>query len=155
MELIRRVPSDVLAGYLADWDWLSDLEGLVPFAVTAFGDVLLTGPDGVWFLDTLEGGVSRKWADLDAAQASLATEEGASQYLLDGLVDAALRGGVAPGPDQVLAFTVPPVIGGELAPENVTALDLVVALSISGQLHRQVKDLPPGTPISGVTLDEG
>lgn len=155
MDLIRRVPSDELTRHLADWDWLPGLDALEPFAVTAFGDVLLTGPDGVWFLDTLEGKLSREWDSLDAAQAALATEEGRDQYLLESLVHGALRHGVDPAPDQVLAFTVPPVIGGELTPENVSALDLVVALSISGQLHRQVKDLPPGTRISGFTVDEG
>ena len=152
MELVRTVASDVLARHLADWMWLPELEGLAPFAVTAFGDVFLSSDDGVWFLDTIEGRVERKWDDRDALRAELDTEEGRSTYLLDGLVDGAVRHGVAPGPDQVLSFTVPPVLGGPLEVENVSALDLAVALSVTGQLHRQVKDLPPGTPVSGVSI---
>ena len=102
MELVRTVASDVLARHLADWMWLPELEGLAPFAVTAFGDVFLSSDDGVWFLDTIEGRVERKWDDHDALRAELETENGRSTYLLDGLVDGALRHGVAPGPDQVL-----------------------------------------------------
>jgi hypothetical protein len=32
-------------------------------------------------------------------------------------------------------------------------MDFDVALTIAGQLHRQVRDLPPGTRISGFTVD--
>jgi hypothetical protein len=36
--------------------------------------------------------------------------------------------------------------------DNVETLDFVVGLSIAGQLHEQISDLPPRTRISGLTL---
>jgi hypothetical protein len=59
---------------------------------------------------------------------------------------------VAPGATEVLTFKIPPVLGGAIEVENIAALDYVVASSIAGQLHRQVKDLPPGTAVSGFTI---
>lgn len=38
---------------------------------------------------------------------------------------------------------------------NIEAIGFVVSISILGQLHRQVRDLPPGTRISGFTFDDG
>lgn len=37
--------------------------------------------------------------------------------------------------------------------ENVELSDFVAATHIAGQIHQQIKDLPPGTPISGVSLN--
>jgi len=36
--------------------------------------------------------------------------------------------------------------------DNVEVIDFVVSLNIAGQIHEQVRDLPPGTPISGITI---
>jgi hypothetical protein len=34
-------------------------------------------------------------------------------------------------------------------------VDFVVALNLAGQIDEQVKLLPPGTPITGTTLNNG
>ena len=69
-----------------------------------------------------------------------------------GLVKAASDTGLLPGADQVLSFKVPPVLGGELAPANLELADFVVAVNLAGQIHEQVRSLPPGTPITGITI---
>lgn len=153
MQLIRRFPADLLARALQDWQWLIGLAGKTPIVTSAFGDVFLQGEDGVWFLDTLEGSLSREWESAIALQQQLNTDEGQDRFLLGGLVEAASRSGLAPGDGQILSFTIAPVLGGQIDVTNVEVTDLVVALSIAGQLHRQVKDLPPGTSISGFALE--
>jgi hypothetical protein len=42
--------------------------------------------------------------------------------------------------------------GAALNADDVETLDFVVGLSIAGQLHEQISDLPPRTRISGLTL---
>jgi hypothetical protein len=61
--------------------------------------------------------------------------------------------GLAPGNDQVLSFKVPPVLGGELSTENLEVADFVVSVNVAGQIHDQVRLLPPGAPIAGITID--
>jgi hypothetical protein len=47
----------------------------------------------------------------------------------------------------------PPALGGAVDLENVELSDFVLATNIAGQIHQQIKDLPSGTPISGVSLN--
>ena len=35
----------------------------------------------------------------------------------------------------------------------MTVSDFVVTVNIAGQIHEQIKDLPPGTKISGLTIE--
>lgn len=117
-----------------------------------FGDVFLQGTDGVWFLDTLEGTLTMRWPDAAALQADLNTAEGQDRYLLGGLAVAAQRQGIVPGPAQILTFSILPALGGQISADNVEAMDYAVASSICGQISQQLKNLPPGTKISGFTL---
>ena len=119
-----------------------------------FGDVFLQGSDGVWFLDSIEGTLALRWPDVHALQALLNTPEGQDQFLLGSIAIAAQERGLAAGPAEIFTFTVHPALGGPISAENVETMDYVVASSICGQLRLQLKDLPPGTPITGFALDE-
>ena len=153
MELIRRFPSDLVGRALADWNWLPDLGGKVPMFTSWFGDVFLSGEDGIWFLDTLEGTLTHQWPDALSLQAALNTLEGQDQFLMGGLAQAALAAGLSPTDIQVLSFKILPVIGGSFDVDNIEVSDLEVSLPIMGQVHRQLKDLVPGTKIAGFTVD--
>jgi hypothetical protein len=110
--------------------------------------------EGVWFLDTIEGTLTREWNNPAELQDALNTIEGEDRFLLGGLVHAASEAGIEPSESEVLSFKVPPILGGQFEADNVAACDFEVALSIAGQLHRQLKDVPPGTTVSGFSLDQ-
>jgi len=69
-----------------------------------------------------------------------------------GLAMAAFNAGLLPNDRQVLSFKVMPALGGSFELQNIEVSDFVVTLSIAGQIHRQIKDLPPGTAISGIQI---
>jgi hypothetical protein len=154
MELIRRFDDETFARGLADWQWLLGDRPLRPLAASMFGDVFLQGDDGIWFLDSLEGTLTLQWSDGLALQAALNTEEGQDQFLLAGLAIGARERGIDPGPEQVFMFNTPPALGGEISADNVHAMDFVVAASLCGQMAAQIRDLAPGTQISGFTFKE-
>jgi hypothetical protein len=150
--LTKTFSEDSYRRALEDWAWLP-VEGKRPFLASLFGDIFLEDESGIWMLDALEGSLSRVFSDRQQMAAVLNTEEGSDHHLLAGLALAAERRlGLVPGPDQVLAWRVPPVLGAPTAIENLQLMDFEVYLSIQGQLHRQVKDLPPGTKITGFTV---
>lgn len=62
--------------------------------------------------------------------------------------------GMELGPDQVFSWQVPPALGGELTVENVGIVSPRVHFSLSGQLHRQVADMPEGARITGFQIAE-
>jgi hypothetical protein len=154
LELVRNFSDDDVVRALDGWQWLDGLEGLLPWFASPFGDLFLVdGQDGVWYLDLIEGALTRPWEDRDACLAALATTDGLDTYLLAGLAEAAVAAGIVAGADEVLAFTLPPVVGGQMTVDNLTTIPFVVGVDIAGQIHQQVKDLPPGTPISGFTIE--
>ncbi|MFT4588810.1 MAG: hypothetical protein ACI9VS_000879 [Candidatus Binatia bacterium] len=83
-----------IAEALEDWAWIG-LEGKKPILTTAFGDVFLEDPAGIWFLDTLEGRLELVCATLPEFESLLSTTEGKDRYLLAGFVEAAAIEGMA------------------------------------------------------------
>lgn len=152
MELVRTFSPSHYAKALAAWAW-TGVAGKEPLCTSLFGDVFLSAPDGVWWLDTLEGTLSRPWETTEQLRAALATDDGQDHYLLGGLALEAAQRGLTPGPDQVYGFKVPPRLGGTVSADNIEVVDFVVGLDVLGQIHEQVSQLPPGTTISGITVD--
>jgi hypothetical protein len=153
VELIKRFTPEQFERALESWAWL-DLSGKTPRLASAFGDVFLEGGGAFWFLDSVEGTLTRTWETGDQLQSQLNTPEGQDRYLLAGLAAAADRAGLVLGTDQVYDFTVPPILGGQFATDNLKVMDFVIALHLSGQLLQQVKEMPPGARVSGFRLEE-
>jgi hypothetical protein len=153
VELVRRFSHEQMVRALDGWLWLPDLSGLRPWFASPFGDLfLLDGAEAVWYLDLIEGSVSRTWDDTEACRAALRTVDGLDRYLLAGLAEAARERGVNAGSTEVLCFNVPPVLGGPMTADDIQTIDFVVGVDIAGQVHQQVKDMPPGTQISGFEI---
>lgn len=152
LELTKILADEQFRRGLASWGFV-DLQGKRPFMVSLFGDVFLDSDEGIWFLDTIEGTLERRWWTRDELTATLAEPAGQDQYLLGGLALAAKRRGLILGADEVYSFTPPPVLGGSFDVENIRVIDVVVALDVAGQIHDEVRVLRPGTIVSGVAVD--
>jgi hypothetical protein len=152
MELLRTFPPEAYTAALEAWAWLP-VDGKAPICTSPFGDVFLEAADGIYILDLLEGSLSRAFADRQAMQDALSTADGQDQFLLAGLALGAERTGVTAGPAEVYSFKVAPFLGGPISVDNIEVMDFVVYVNLSGQLHQQVAALPPGTRISGITID--
>lgn len=55
--------------------------------------------------------------------------------------------------EEVYSPIIPLVLNGQLTVENYTPSRWDAHLNAMGQIHRQVKDLPPGTPITKIHVD--
>jgi hypothetical protein len=137
---------------LDGWTWIG-LDGLTVVAISAFGDIFLRSPDrAIHMLDTLEGKLKRVAASLANFAAQLQEPTIRDDWLLSGLVNAAQTRGMLLEPGECYDFRVAPVIGGKMDLDSMHKLSFVVKVHLAGQLHQQVKDLPPGTRISGFTI---
>jgi len=137
---------------LESWQWI-DLDGCEVMAVSAFGDIFFESDEGIKFLDTLEGTLIVIASDEDDLNRLLETKEGKDTYLLAGFVDRAVSEGMTLEPNQCYDFAIPPVLGGQIAYINIQCQDFHVSTNISGQIHKQIKDLPPGVKIDKITID--
>lgn len=145
-------PDDVWRA-LDSWRWLP-IDSMQPILVTAFGDVFLLAEDGIWFLDTLEGSLTRVCAAKNELEAILGTKDGENQYLLAGFVERAQREGMLLEPNQCYDFKLNPVVGGQLEFGNIEPRNFVVAVHMAGQLHEQTRRLPDGARISGFAMSD-
>ncbi len=151
MHLTKVFPPEVFAEALESWSFLP-ISGKQPVIATSFGDVFLQDADGYWFLDSLEGKLERVAANRDELKAILSTAEGQARYLMAGLAEEADDRGMQLKPSEVFDFTQPPALGGRLDVANLAPKDFVVALNIAGQIHEQIRNLPPGTKISKIKI---
>jgi hypothetical protein len=152
MRFLDISPDKVLQA-LASWQWLP-VHDKHPFRVTPFGDIFLRDRVGIYFLDTIQGALEPVCATEAELDAILASPEGADRFLLSEFVADVRASGVNLEADQCFNFVIDLVVGGEFDVANVQALDFVAAVSAAGQIHYQVKDLPPGTPIISVEMAE-
>ena len=137
MYLITPTSADLDHG-LEFWHWIG-LDDKTPVAVTAFGDVFFVALTGIWFLDTVEGTITRICGSRDELTAILESDDGKNHYLLAGLVQKANREGMSLTPGECYTFQTPPVLGGAITYENIQKRSLADALQVSGQAHEKVR----------------
>lgn len=145
---------DLLKG-LESWSWI-DFSGLEPVLISALGDVFFrTDEGGVVMLDTIEGKLVPLADDFDQFREVLNTAEVQEQLLFASLVFAAHRErGLALEDGQCFDFKIPPMLGGEISVDALEVINFVVKLNVAGQIHAQIKDLPPGTPIGKIDIKD-
>jgi len=138
---------------LAEWHWLIG-EQRLPILIAAIGNAFVQdAQDGsVHLLDAGEGSLTQVSDSVDEFRDLLNDEDFVAAYFDVEAVAEMKSAGRVLEPGQVWGFIRPPVLGGAFGTDNYEPMDLEVHLSIQGQIHRQVKDLPPGTPISSIKL---
>ncbi|MFA0791154.1 T6SS immunity protein Tdi1 domain-containing protein [Microbulbifer echini] len=141
---------------LEAWRWLVGGRASVRL-LTAMGDLFFVKKEGilkkerVYFLDTGTGEVeiaSKSWKLFRELVNSGGDVPGHwfKYSLLKELSGQPL--------DQGNCFSpkILPSLGGEYEKENYCAVSWVVHVDISGQIHEQIRDFPPGTPIKSMNL---
>jgi hypothetical protein len=151
MLLTRDFTADQFSRALESWHWL-DLGGKEPLFASLFGDIFFSAEDGFWWLDTLEGSLTRPWRSADELTADLDTAEGQDKYLLGALAHAAADSGLVLTEQQIYVFDESPILGGPIAVEKLSVVNFVVGVNIAGQLHDQLRGLPPGTAITDISV---
>ncbi|MHC4345289.1 MAG: T6SS immunity protein Tdi1 domain-containing protein [Planctomycetota bacterium] len=139
---------------LSDWRWLIGATSQ-PILITSLGDAFLQESDGaVYWLKVGEGSYEKIASSGDEFQRQLKSGTSIDDWFLPQLVGDILASGVRFGPNQCLSFKKPPFLSGEYERNNFEVTDLAVHFSILGQLYQQVKDLPEGTRISDIKIED-
>ncbi len=149
--VVKQKPEDI-EDALEAWDWL-DFSGKTPVITTCFGDVFFESDEGIYFLDSIGGSLDKVATSKSELQDILNTEDGKDHFLMAGLVALARDSGLILEEGECYDFTISPALSGSMELSNMQKMSFKVSLHISGQLMKQIKDLPPGTKISEVKLD--
>lgn len=142
-----------LPGLLEEWRWLAN-ESFEPVVISALGDLFLRDGEGrIYWLDVGWGELTEVAASGEEFKQLMTQPENANQWFVPQLIGDLLTSGKKLGPGECFSYIKPPVLGGEVDPGNFEPTDLQVHFSVLGQIHRQVKDLPPGTPIGAIKIE--
>ncbi len=123
--------------------------------VNVFGNLLVACHDGTLWRVIPEELTARKLRDDKNLLAAFDDEAFREDWFLDGVAEAALT---ALGPlqkGQCYAFKMWPSLGGAFYPENMYLATMTEWLAVSGDVGRQIKDLPPGAKIRLAVMDNG
>jgi len=142
------------ADLVEDWRWLVG-EQRLPILLTALGDAFLQDlTDGsVHLLSTGPGTIHQVATTVDELMTMLNDKAFVVENFVPRVVVELRNRGQTLAPGQIYGYKVPPVLGGEYATENLEPTDIRIHFSILGQTHRQVRDVPDGTPITDVKVD--
>ena len=133
---------------LSDWEWAMP-EPLRPVLLTAMGDVFAQGNSrSVYFVDVVDGSIRLVADDGESFEQLLRNNQFVTDHMFPARVVEFRKAGLTLEPTQVYSHKQLLVLGGADDLENVETTDVSVHVSIHGQIHFKIKDLPNGTPIS-------
>lgn len=137
---------------LEDWGWAME-EPMLPVLITALGDAFAQGQSGaVYYLDATGGTIDRVAGDGQEFQGLLSDSEFVTERMFPARVVELRQAGLTLAPGEVYCHKHPLVLGGEDTLDNYEVASVKVHMSMMGQVHRQVKDLPPGASISEIKI---
>lgn len=117
--------------------------------ITAFGDLIFRNANGsVSMLDLIEGSIADIADSVNDFQNKISRKTFQEDILLSNLILSLKEKNILRNEHQVYAFKLPMVLGGKAQTENIHLMDLKVWIHIIGQIHQQVKSLPPGSEIT-------
>ena len=139
---------------LDDWRWLVGGSDFELFKVTAMGDLFLRDAHGaIQFLDMVDGKFLPFAKSEEEFASQLEDRNTRLRILGSFVVRGLLSAGRTLGPCECFSPDHPPVLGGALSSENLAPCSILVHSSILGQIHRQVRGLPPGTKVNSFKVE--
>jgi hypothetical protein len=129
-----------------NWTWLIGTDK-TPIIVSSIGDLFLRDVVGkIYWLNSGDGTLTPE--GIDAFRTKLQNQDIVKNWLLVDLISTLKAEGKKLEPGQIYAYKT--LLGGDYSPDNFEPTSIEVHFSFAGQIHRQVKDLPPGTKINAV-----
>ena len=137
---------------LTDWEWAME-SLMLPVLITAMGDVFAQADSGeVCFVDIVGGEVIPVCDSTEAFEEALDDDEFIEEFFYPQRVQELQATGLKLSGRSVFSHKLPLVVGGEDELANFETADAIIHVSIHGQIHRQVKDLPDGAEIGEIEI---
>ena len=151
-QFIKDISKIDLKDICSDWQWLLNNE-YSPIMVTLSGDIFLCDTDNaIHWLDTGTGQLKKVAQNSNQFLSALEDIENIDNWLLASTVLDLIKSGLILEENQVYSYKQMPIINGDYSLTNFDATDMSVHFSMTGQICKQLQDVPDGTKISKVTI---
>jgi hypothetical protein len=130
----------------SSWAWLLG-DDWSPILFSIWGDVFIQRSDGVAWVNTGTAEVTLVAANQDQFRERLAGEVWADWFLPE-LVGLLHKKGRRPSPGECFTYAIYPIFAeGKYVPENFKPVPAAEHFGLSGDLHRQLRDLEDGSEV--------
>ena len=131
-----------------DWAWLIGDE-FTPIIITSIGDMFLSTRQGeIYWLNVGEGTFDPVANGLVELKDKLNNEQVADEWFMFELAKALESSISRLHQGKLFSFKKLPIIGGTYDISNFQLIDIEVHFSLTGQIHKQLRDLPDGTKVN-------
>lgn len=136
----------------SDWQWLLN-HAYTPIMISLSGDMFLSNEDGsIHWLDTGTGKLKKVAQSSNDFFLLLNDIDNIENWLLASTILDLIESGLVIKENQVYSCKVMPIINGDYSLTNFEATDISVHFSMTGQICRQLQDIPDGTKINKVVI---
>ena len=137
---------------LESWHWLIGNDK-TPILVSSIGDVFLTDKSGKCFwLNIGEGIIDEVAENVEEFKEKLNDKEIVNEWFLVELITELKKNGMELTENNLYGYKKLPILGGEYEPENFEITNIEIHFDLSGQIHKQVKDLANGTKVNNIKM---
>ena len=152
-QFIKDISKIDLDDICSDWQWLLNNKYL-PIMVSLSGDMFLVDETATTFwLDTGKGQMKKIADSIDHFKYLLEDLDNIDEWLLASTVLDLIEAGILLKENEVYSYKTMPILNGDYSLENFEPTDISVHFSITGQICRQVINLPEGTRINKVVIN--
>lgn len=152
-DFIKDITKIDLEDICSDWQWLLNNQ-YSPIMVSCSGDMFLADSNGVvsW-LDTGKGQLTQVAESIEQFTSALEDVDNIDEWLLASTVLDLRDAGITLEEDEVYSYKLMPILNGDYSLDNFETTDISVHFSMTGQICRQVINLPEGTKINKVNIN--
>jgi hypothetical protein len=149
MEDPHFIPASAIDGPAVLSVWSAMLPALCKLlGASLFGDLFVARESGeVDMLDLVSGELKQVAVCVEEFEWDMTQRERREELLMQSLAEAALSAGFKPENGECLAFRTPPMLNGQLSPNNLVRWNFVAYHRGLAELLPQIKDLPLGTEV--------
>jgi len=152
-QFIKALTKIDLDDICSDWQWLLNHQ-YSPIMVSCSGDIFLEGGSGAMsWLDTGTGRLTERAESTEKFFSALEDIDNIDKWLLASTVLDLIESGLVLKENQVYSYKLMPILNGGYSVTNFDATDISVHFSMTGQICRQVINLPEGTRINKVVIN--
>ena len=139
---------------LEDWEWLLKENSRVVL-ITAMGDLFLQGESGaIYFLDVCSGTLKAVCENGQEFEDSLSNVTFVTEHFYPSLIFDYRKNGLTLNEGECYSHKQFLVLGGKDTIENIEPTNAEVHISMLGQIHYKLKDLPAGTVIKDIIFKD-
>jgi len=152
-QFIKDITKIDLDDICSDWQWLLNKE-YSPVMVSLSGDMFLADQNAlIFWLDTGKGQMKKIADNTHHFKSLLEDLDNIDEWLMASTVLDLIEADILLKENEVYSYKIMPILNGDYSLENFDTADISVHFSMTGQICRQVINLPEGTRINKVVIN--